>query len=857
MKQDHIGVAQIVAVLATLAIAVSVVVVMIDAPSLAQSLVLEEEAGDVDCDGELTIADALALVTVAAGSLDGSQSCVAVGVSGANLARGDLDGDGLASVADALIVAQCSAGLWSVQCPPAPAIARDLGDVNCDGVLDSADRRALAAWLQDQLSVTGSRCVPGDDRVIDAGRADITRNGVLNRADEWQIELCLQAYAAPSRIRKVEACPRTGTEAPASVGDVNCDGVVTTNDGQAIADYAAGSRSGLQACVGGPAVGEVAGAINLARSDVNGDGVVDGNDAATLLTCIADLDPNRCPRSVWPPRTRLPTPDYGSPLHGDVNCDGFFDDADATAAYAVIASDFFASSTCETDARNPGRGDIDRDGELTIEDVGLIYECVNVPEIPLCPAANVDRERRSPAMGDIDCDGVRTTADVELMRRLVRGTAFRGFSCPLGTGEQVNVVRADLNNDGFATEDDLLLLERCVADPTGARCPARSCGAADAVPAECVHDQRVLSIRFLPRDPAAPDLLDPWAVPDREVAEGQTFTIDEIRAGINGSEAAALGVLQNSTRYRGYENPDAVASMTFTIMETVDLYERPPIGRAYVDTFRPDYQQILTRDDIDVCSWVDDQGIDEVWMWSMHTERIEPAESNMSSRSSLPFIDVSNSERSDDLPHCGRTYVVYNYNFRSAEPNMLHNRGHHMEGLLKWRNADRQVFLYDGYVGEGDRYEQLVAPLGFYRCGNVHRAVNSPALELPGQPEENTWVDRTVQSDCATWTRTGGVSAAVNCSAWYVPYWDTTECFADGGVSWVTWWFQNLPGLGNGMIDDGRQWRNVFDGLGDPDGLLRSGSLLFETEEVVADPEGGGVLAGNTHFVRHPLRPRD
>lgn len=237
----------------------------------------------------------------------------------------------------------------------------------------------------------------------------------------------------------------------------------------------------------------------------------------------------------------------------------------------------------------------------------------------------------------------------------------------------------------------------------------------------------------------------------------------------------------------------------------------------------------------------------------MHTERIEPVESNMASRSSLPFIDISNSEGTNDLPHCSRTYVLYNFNFRADEANMLHNRGHHMESLLKWLWSDRQVFNYDGYVGEGAFYEQLVAPQGFYRCGNVHRSVNSPAKELPGEPEENNWVQRTVQSDCKDWERTGGVVSDIDCDDWFQSYWGEPECFDDGGMSWVTWWFQNLPGMANGLVDEGRQWRNVHDAIGDPDQLLMSESFLFETERRRAPGQQGNRLGVDRHHVTHEL----
>lgn len=554
----------------------------------------------------------------------------------------------------------------------------------------------------------------------------------------------------------------------------------------------------------------------------------------------------------------------GAQRIGDVDCNGAVTANDALLVVDYLASLNGGAPSCADVAilgPNLSRADIDLDGLITTRDALIISQCAAGIDLAACPVpiqipVTAPFDPTSPAMGDVNCDGQRTIADAVLIGSMLGGATAPVDEClPFEAGE-ANLSRADVNGDGLVTAADAELVAACIAVPDGAGCPAISCGAADADVAACVDENRILSIRFLPRDPAEPEMLDPWALLDGEVADNVRKPVADILAHIEASEAAGVTLIEESTRYRGWEDPLAPTAVALSIVEEITLYERPPLGLIYIDTPRPDYDQILSRPDIDVCDWVDNQNIDEIWMWSMHTERITPVESNMSSRVGLPFIDISNSERTDDLPHCARTYVLYNFNFTAGEPNMLHNRGHHMEALSGYWFGDSQAFSYDGYVGQGFSYETLVAPLGFYRCGNVHRALNSPAIALPGQPEENWWVNRTVQSDCENWARSGGTPEAINCANWYEPYYGDPTCFDDGGEAWYVYWFQNMPGIANGMVDEGGQWRNVHQAIADPDSVLTATSHLYETEELRSLGDGAVARRGGHdghHHIDHVL----
>lgn len=99
--------------------------------------------------------------------------------------------------------------------------------------------------------------------------------------------------------------------------------------------------------------------------------------------------------------------------------------------------------------------------------------------------------------------------------------------------------------------------------------------------------------------------------------------------------------------------------MRYQILESVEFLEPLPTwskpGHRVPMT---DYQTIMAR--IDIRRWVEDRGIEEVWIWGYHGGVVDLWESNMSG----PFGDVSNSDRDPrDLPVFSDTYTVYHYNY--------------------------------------------------------------------------------------------------------------------------------------------------------------------------------------------------
>lgn len=300
----------------------------------------------------------------------------------------------------------------------------------------------------------------------------------------------------------------------------------------------------------------------------------------------------------------------------------------------------------------------------------------------------------------------------------------------------------------------------------------------------------VLSIRFLP-DEAGDGIVDLEAT-------GYQGTVDELRSRIEPLDIAGAWWMTEATRYRR-DPGKADPSLGYRIADVLEFETVVPLGPEIPwnpGWFRPDYMTILT--DVDVCRWIDDLGVREVWMWTQHHGQIEPAESNMSS----PIGDISNSERIDDLPACGHSYTLYNYNFTRGVAELLHNHGHQAEALFD--RAD-PVLFWDHFVGERTADGGLVGP---YRCGWMHFPPN-------GQVDYDTFSTRSVTSDCDDWTPEGGDLTSVSCATWFEHVYGDPACFDDGGLAFEVWWFQSLPGRSNGLTFEGTPLVNWWVLFGD------------------------------------------
>jgi hypothetical protein len=147
-----------------------------------------------------------------------------------------------------------------------------------------------------------------------------------------------------------------------------------------------------------------------------------------------------------------------------------------------------------------------------------------------------------------------------------------------------------------------------------------------------------------------------------------------------------IGKLENGSSYKMYKDPDATPSLNYFVYEEKEfLYPIPPS-----EQFKPfaDHMKILSE--LDICNYVENEGVKQVWVYMYHTQDIAPIESNMAG----PYGDISNSYRQSDLPVCNKTYVVIDYNYGRGISEALENHCHQFEAVFIYCTVYRNNNLH-------------------------------------------------------------------------------------------------------------------------------------------------------------------
>lgn len=329
----------------------------------------------------------------------------------------------------------------------------------------------------------------------------------------------------------------------------------------------------------------------------------------------------------------------------------------------------------------------------------------------------------------------------------------------------------------------------------------------------------VLVLNYLPPDPNNLSQLD-------SSITLQPDSIEHMRSWITEQNSLAIETLTQAAKYHGFKNPAVTPAITYTILDTKEFLKATPrrfwtnIGETL---YYADYQKMLTED-VNICDFVDNQGVKDVWIWGYQTnqgtEGVGIFESNMSmgkdSRqywNKTGFGDISNDHHKlNDLPSCNKTYVVYNHNYRGygGVDNIMHIYGHQIENEMKF--ADQS--LWNQYTQRNND------PTVISSCGDVH----GPPNTVLGS-EYDYGNTRTVKSDCQDW-KPGhtGKSEDVNCRSWT----SDQACLNNPARGYYTWWMQNIPGLDNGVVYNGQMLRNWWDFMADFDKALQSGRTLHQ-----------------------------
>jgi hypothetical protein len=269
--------------------------------------------------------------------------------------------------------------------------------------------------------------------------------------------------------------------------------------------------------------------------------------------------------------------------------------------------------------------------------------------------------------------------------------------------------------------------------------------------------------------------------------------------------------LERATKYLGYKSLSAQSALTYQVVDTIEHENGVPFDPT---TRRPQYFQILT--DHNVCEYVNNQGVSEIWLWAYqgpsYPENPNAAYLSISeSKMSGPYGDISNSYRGDDMPHCNKTYRLYVFNYGRGTAEALHSWSHQIESEIDAVNWDlfRNKF-------QGVNYPQTLGING--RCGSVHNPPNARS--------EYDYANSVFQkADCLSWDPNGiGTLSDISCHNWGCG--DLSDD-NNSQLNYLIWMWQNLPGRLNNKIYQGHQLRNFWDVHGNFDQIMGSDRTLF------------------------------
>ncbi len=325
------------------------------------------------------------------------------------------------------------------------------------------------------------------------------------------------------------------------------------------------------------------------------------------------------------------------------------------------------------------------------------------------------------------------------------------------------------------------------------------------------------------------------------------LTLAQLDADVLAMNRRAKFTLEQGSRFRAYNDPQARPSLGYRVVDQITVYEQTPPGKIVgYDQGDPlweaDWFTIFDR--LDVLHYVEDLGVKEIWVWTGGLGRwpsFDPGlhdvadfrggwESNMSSPLSG---DISNSNRDpSDLPVYDKSYVVYGYNFRRSQAEAVHDHGHQLESQFAWvnerqdGNADLFWKQWRGQDQDGNKVTG--------RCGDTH----SPPNTLADYDYEN---QTAVLSDIADWTVDGsGTFAPVNVDTWGSLVWPWPDGVMDFSqrveTQWYIYWMMSMPGHDNGLAYGSESLSNWWEFIGAWDQAVAAGHGLHGPDSMTSAP---------------------
>lgn len=336
---------------------------------------------------------------------------------------------------------------------------------------------------------------------------------------------------------------------------------------------------------------------------------------------------------------------------------------------------------------------------------------------------------------------------------------------------------------------------------------------------ETSKEMRVLVLEYYPRNPSNSIMLDVTETGISSTVQAKENYVDSIITN-------HLLFMKEATKFRGYKNANAPSYLDYKILDRKKFYTKIPQGYQlwWTTAKRPHYGQIMNS--INICDYVNNQGVKEVWMFGYHSSIIEPDESRMASRHG----DVSNSlpkENAPDyssfkMPICNKTYTLYNFNYDRGGESMAHNLIHHVENIIPFtentwpptpQNIPNSIFWGD--------FSEYIQPstIHNYRssCGNAHY---TPNWNSPNDSYIYT-LTSPKESNCETWHPDNSKTTytSTDCSKW-----GCTD------IGFYKWFLQNIPGYNNCISHNGQYMRNWWDAVYDFDAFIDEGRTLYQNE---------------------------
>jgi hypothetical protein len=322
-----------------------------------------------------------------------------------------------------------------------------------------------------------------------------------------------------------------------------------------------------------------------------------------------------------------------------------------------------------------------------------------------------------------------------------------------------------------------------------------------AIPKNSAYGMNVLVLKYFPLDQSGQNI-------DINVTGDVGGPYADVRQHTIDVTSNLRGALARASSYRGYADQSATPALTYQIVDTLEYTTAFPIKSGTSNA--PDYSKALT--DNGICDYVTQHAVSEVWIWAYQGPGPQLAISE--SKMSGPFGDISNSYRQNDMPYCGSTYRVYTFNYGRGTAEAMESWGHQFEAELDAIDSSffRNIF-------QGPNYPQILGVTG--RCGSVHNPPNARSEYDRGNPTPQ-------MSDCLNWDPDGlGSLSSISCQNW--------GCSDNGDddnppLNYMIWNWQNLPGIDNSKVYQGRPLRNFWDVHGDFDGTMGQHPTIFADE---------------------------